>query len=63
MDWKHTKFRVEYIISPLVAEISEFPDRRHTKVYVELLRYTVDNPLPSQIQEDTQSPAVTIEGK
>jgi hypothetical protein len=57
---------VKYIVVKVVGPASyrlNIPPRVYNVFYVDLLRPAVDDPLPSQVLDDPQPPAILIDGE
>ena len=59
LGWVNAKYKITKIISPHVVEL-DVPSKIWPRFHVELLRKANDDPLPSQIQDDTQPSPVFI---
>jgi hypothetical protein len=60
LDWLNAKYEVTEVISSHSYRLNT-PPGIHPVFHVSMLRRAVDDPLPSQVQDDTQPPAVIAE--
>jgi hypothetical protein len=60
LDWLNAKYEVTEVISSHSYRLNT-PPGIHSVFHVSLLRRASDDPLPSQIQDDTQPPAIIAE--
>ncbi|KAI0999184.1 hypothetical protein K3495_g9011 [Podosphaera aphanis] len=59
--WMNAKYKVTKIVAPDVYEL-DVPSGIHPRFFVDLLRRDPDDPLPSQLNDDTQPPPL-LDGK
>ncbi len=62
LDWLHAKYRVKKVVSSHSMEL-DVPQGIHPVFHVDLLRPTAGDPLPSQVIDDAQPPAMLIDGQ
>jgi hypothetical protein len=60
--WFNAKYEITEVISSYVVELN-VPGHIHLRFHVDLLKRAEDDPLPSQIRDDTQPPPLFIDGK
>ena len=59
--WVNAKYKVTKVISPHVVEL-DVPSKVFPRFHVELLRRASEDPLPSQLSDDSQPEPIMIEG-
>ena len=62
LDWKNAKFTIIELISIHAVQL-DTPPGVHPVFHMDLLRPTSTNPLPSQVSDNVQLPAVMVDGK
>ncbi|KJZ76224.1 hypothetical protein HIM_04306 [Hirsutella minnesotensis 3608] len=55
LSWTQAKYKVTKVIAPDVYEL-DVPSNIHPRFFADLLRKDPNDPLPSQVQDDTQPP-------
>ncbi|KAI0991381.1 hypothetical protein K3495_g16806 [Podosphaera aphanis] len=58
--WQHAKYEVTNVPDALTVELN-VPGNIHKRFHVELVKRVVNDPFPSQVQDDAQSPPVIDE--
>lgn len=57
--WLHSKYKVTKIISPHVVEL-DIPSGIHPRFNVDMLKRAATDPLPSQVQDDSQPDPIDV---
>lgn len=60
MAWINAKYKVTKVISPHVVEL-DVPSKIWPRFHVDLLRKASTDPLPSQVNDDSQPPPQMVE--
>lgn len=63
LDYKHAKYTVSDVLSPLSIRLQGIPRGIHPVFHPDLLRLAEDSPLPGQWNDDSQPNPVIIEGE
>jgi RNase H-like domain found in reverse transcriptase/Reverse transcriptase (RNA-dependent DNA polymerase)/Integrase zinc binding domain len=62
LDWLHAKYKVLDVPSPHTVRL-DVPTGIHPVFHVELLRPAANDPLPSQVVDDSQPPPIVVDGE
>lgn len=60
LDWRNAKYEVTEVVSSHSYRLNT-PPGIHPVFHVSMLKRAADDPLPSQVQDDTQPPAIIAE--
>lgn len=63
LDWLHSIYTIKRVISSHSMELDGLPTGIHPVFHVDLLRLAADDPLPSQVIDDTQPPPLLVDGQ
>ena len=62
LDWKNAKYTVKELVGPHAVRL-DTPPGIHPVFHVDLIHLAATDPLPSQVKDDTQPPAIMFEGE